>query len=110
MVAGKRKAHHELITAIQNRQEGCYQHGRTLAVVMWNIITFALYGIDKGRAKMNQWRISEATLITCAFLMGGIGALLGMNVFRHKTKHLKFKLLVPLAVIVNVVACYLYFT
>ncbi|MCL2421071.1 MAG: DUF1294 domain-containing protein [Defluviitaleaceae bacterium] len=69
---------------------------------LWNIITFAMYGIDKRKAKKNKWRISEATLIACAFLMGGVGALLGMNVFRHKTQHLKFKLLVPLAVLVNI--------
>ena len=70
--------------------------------VIWNIITFSLYGLDKRKAKTNKMRISEATLITCAFLMGGIGALLGMSVFRHKTKHIKFKLLVPLAVIINI--------
>jgi len=71
-----------------------------------------MYGLDKRKAKKNKWRISESTLIICAFLMGGIGALLGMNLFRHKTQHLKFKLLIPLAVIINValVACYFYFT
>ena len=70
--------------------------------VVWNIFTFALYGIDKRKAKKNRWRISESALIGCAFLMGGVGALLGMSLLRHKTKHLKFKLLIPLAVIVNV--------
>ena len=73
-----------------------------IAVVVWNIITFSLYGADKRRAKRNKWRISESTLIACAFLMGGMGALLGMNVFHHKMKHLKFKLLVPVAVVVNI--------
>jgi len=82
------------------------------AIIVWNIIVFVLYGVDKGKAKKHKWRISEATLIISAFLMGGIGALLGMGVFRHKTKHLKFKLLIPLAVIINtgMAACYLYFT
>ena len=73
-----------------------------VAVVAWNVTTFALYGIDKRRSKKGKWRISEATLIACAFLMGGVGALLGMSVFRHKTKHLKFKMLVPLAIIINI--------
>jgi uncharacterized membrane protein YsdA (DUF1294 family) len=80
------------------------------AVIVWNIVTFSLYAIDKAKAKKNQWRISEATLIICAFLMGGIGALLGMHILRHKTQHIKFKLLVPIAVIVNIAAlvgCYL---
>ena len=81
-------------------------------IILWNVITFAMYGLDKQKAKKNKWRISEAALIACAFLMGGSGALLGMKMFRHKTQHLKFKLLVPLAVIVNIaiVAGYLYFT
>jgi uncharacterized membrane protein YsdA (DUF1294 family) len=80
------------------------------AVIVWNIITFSLYAIDKAKARKNQWRISEATLIICAFLMGGIGALLGMQILRHKTQHIKFKVLVPIAVVVNIAAlvgCYL---
>ena len=74
------------------------------AIVLWNIITFALYAIDKRRAKNNKWRISEANLVACAFLMGGVGAMLGMSLLRHKTKHLKFKLLIPAAVVVNIAA------
>jgi uncharacterized membrane protein YsdA (DUF1294 family) len=77
-------------------------HYVALAIVLWNIITFALYGADKHKARKNKWRVSETALIFCAFLMGGIGALLGMRVFRHKTKHLKFRVLVPLAVVVNI--------
>jgi len=80
------------------------------AFVLWNVITFALYGIDKRKAEKKQWRISEAALIGCAFLMGGIGSFLGMRAFRHKTKHLKFQVLVPVAVIVNLgVIVLLYF-
>ena len=80
-------------------------------LVLWNLITFSMYGIDKRKAKKNKWRISESALITCAFLMGGVGALLGMSIFRHKTQHLKFKLLIPLAVIINIalVVGYLHF-
>ena len=55
-------------------------------LVVLNAVTFALYGIDKHKARRNKRRISETTLITCAFLMGGVGALFGMNVFRRKTK------------------------
>jgi len=79
-----------------------YQYILLAVIAIWNIVTFALYGIDKAKAKARAWRISEATLITVAFLMGAIGALLGMNVFRHKTNHIKFKLLVPLALIFNI--------
>ena len=73
-----------------------------IAIVLWNILTFALYGMDKAKAKANKWRISEATLIGFAFLMGGIGSLFGMSVFRHKTQHIKFKLLVPIGAILNI--------
>ena len=74
-----------------------------IIITTWNIFSFALYGTDKHKARKMKWRISEKTLILCAFLMGSVGALLGMKIFRHKTKHLKFKLLLPLALIVNIV-------
>ena len=74
-----------------------------LATGIWNIITFLLYGIDKYKAKANSRRISENTLILSAFFMGGLGALMGMAIFRHKTKHLRFKILVPLFLIMNIV-------
>lgn len=69
-----------------------------------NIIAFAAYGIDKWKAKHSKWRISEMTLIVLAFLGGALGALLGMRVFRHKTQHWKFKILVPLALVLWLVA------
>ena len=71
-------------------------------LALWNVIIFTLYGTDKRKAKNNKWRISERALIVCAFLMGGFGAFIGMKVFRHKTKHIKFNLLIPLAVIANI--------
>ena len=74
-----------------------------VALAIWNIITFVLYGADKQKARKQKRRISEATLTLCAFSMGGAGALLGVSFFRHKTKHLKFKLLVPIAFILNIV-------
>ena len=82
-----------------------------IVLIIWNIIIFAIYGLDKQKAKQRKRRISEATLLLSATLMGGIGALLGMHIFRHKTKHMKFKIGVPLLLILNIaVACtYLYF-
>ena len=81
-----------------------------IVLIIWNIIVFAMYGLDKQKAKQKKRRISEATLSLSAALMGGIGALLGMRAFRHKTKHLKFKIGVPLLLILNiaVVCLYLY--
>lgn len=52
--------------------------------------------VDKLKAKKNLWRIPEATLMTVAALGGSIGSLIGMYTVRHKTKHLKFTLGIPL--------------
>jgi len=51
-----------------------------------NLITFILYGIDKNYARKNKYRISEYTLFVFSFFGGGIGSLLGMKIFHHKTK------------------------
>lgn len=85
-----------------------YQIG--IGLLIWNIVTFGLYGLDKYRAKKNQWRVKEGTLLTVAFLMGGIGSFLGMLFFRHKTQKLKFKLLVPLAIVANIAVVYITLT
>lgn len=71
-------------------------------LLIWNMIVFAVYGIDKRKSIKNKWRIKEVTLIEFAFLMGGAGAIIEMSMFRHKTKHLKFKILVPLALLINI--------
>jgi len=77
----------------------------TIIVILaiWNIIVFAMYGIDKQKAKHRKWRISEETLLFSAALMGGTGALLGMRIFRHKVNHMKFKIGVPLLLFLNII-------
>lgn len=75
--------------------------------ILWNIITFAMMGIDKYRAEHNKWRIREATLLFTAFLMGGLGSFIGSHFFRHKTQKPKFKLLLPLSVLCNWAIVYL---
>ena len=72
------------------------------ALLFVNLLAFALYGIDKLKAKKGAWRIPESTLLLVAFLGGSLGALLGMELFRHKTKHAKFKVLVPLFLILHI--------
>lgn len=76
------------------------KEGILLWITVLSIIAFCLYGIDKWKAKKNMWRISEYTLIVIALLGGGIGAWIGMRVFHHKTKHWKFKIVVPCSAIV----------
>lgn len=60
-----------------------------------NIAAFVMYGADKFFAKKGMWRISEKALLGVAALGGALGAYIGMQLFRHKTKHTKFLVLVP---------------
>lgn len=66
-----------------------------------NIIAFIIYGIDKWKAKKNRWRIPEKTLLLLAAIGGSIGSWAGMMIWRHKTKHLKFTIGVPLIFILQ---------
>ena len=85
-----------------------------------NVVTFLVYGIDKWKAKQGSWRISEASLLLLAVIGGSIGALLGMQVWHHKTKHkggthdvdnivggYQFKYGLPLIVLAQVALIYL---
>lgn len=64
-----------------------------LAVI--NLLTFIVYGADKRRARKGKWRVPEKTLFLLPLLGGSIGALLGMRVFHHKTKHWYFAWGIP---------------
>ena len=55
-----------------------------------NLVTFTVYGVDKAKARRGAWRVPEKTLFLLPLLGGSIGALLGMRVFHHKTKHWYF--------------------
>ncbi len=70
-------------------------------LIIINIVSFMLYGIDKHKAIEHKWRISEKTLILSAVFGGSIGAFIGMWVFHHKTKHPKFYIGVPAILIVQ---------
>ncbi len=71
--------------------------GLYLAAV--NLAAFGLMGVDKGRARRGKWRVPEKTLFLPVALGGGLGGVLGMRVFRHKTKHLAFRLGFPLLLV-----------
>ena len=75
-------------------------------LIVINVVTFLVYGIDKWKAKQGSWRISEATLLMLAVIGGTIGALLGMQVWRHKTMHLKFKYGLPLILLAQIALIY----
>ena len=61
-----------------------------IVYLMLNVISFSLYGLDKQRARRGLWRIRESVLLAIAWLMGGVGAWLGMRLFRHKTQKRRF--------------------
>ena len=82
-------------------------NGFLIILLTWNIIVMLTYGIDKIKAKKGRRRISEASLLLIAFLFGGIGAMFGMILFNHKTSKIKFRILVPLAVVLSAVLEYL---
>lgn len=77
-----------------------------LLMLTWNVLTFMFMGIDKYKAKHDKQRISEKNLLLCAFIMGAVGSALGMWVFHHKTRKLKFQILVPVAIIFNAAVVY----
>ena len=60
--------------------------GLWIVYLMLNVIAFSLFGLDKQRARRGLWRIRESVLLAVTWLMGGLGAWLGMRVFRHKTQ------------------------
>lgn len=73
-----------------------------------NILTFMVYGWDKSKARRGSWRISERKLIGLAVIGGSIGALAGMYLFHHKTKHIKFVIGVPLILVLHVTGVILF--
>lgn len=74
-----------------------------VAYILYNFIVLLIYRTDKDHAKKHKKRISEKRLILLALFGGGPGAFFGMKIFRHKTGHLKFRILVPLFAIVQIV-------
>ena len=84
------------------------EHPVLLYLIIINASSFFLMLVDKQKARHGAWRIPEATLMWTAILGGSIGSLLGMYLFRHKTRHLKFILGIPLILILQIV-CVIHF-
>lgn len=82
-----------------------------IGAVILNVYTLFLFYLDKKRAtRHSKNRIPEKKLLRSSFVGGGIGALIGMATFRHKTKHLRFQLFVPLSAIITGFLIYLILT
>jgi uncharacterized membrane protein YsdA (DUF1294 family) len=71
--------------------------------LLMNVIGLLIMKVDKSRAKKRQYRISEKTLWLVAIFGGAVGATAGMKLYRHKTKHITFKVGFPLLAIAEIV-------
>jgi len=67
-----------------------------------SIVLLILMGMDKSRAKNHEWRIAERTLFTLAIAGGAVGGVLGMDLFRHKTRHNRFAFGFPLLAAIQI--------
>lgn len=81
-----------------------FQHIFLIYLAVMNFIGFALMGIDKSRARRDQWRIRERTLFLAALLGGSAGSILGMYTFRHKTRHWYFVAGMPVILVLQIAA------
>ena len=77
-----------------------------LYLLFINVAAFAAMFADKRRAVQRRWRVPERTLFFLAFIGGAAGALLGMFIFRHKTRHLSFRVLLPLFLLLNLICVF----
>ena len=77
--------------------------------ILVNVVLFIMMGIDKKKAREKAWRIPERNLLLLGFFGGGLGGLLGMHHFRHKTKHLSFKVIFALGTLLAGITSYIVF-
>lgn len=80
-----------------------------IILLVINLYGFFLMGFDKSKAKKGHYRISERTLWIAAICGGAVGTTIGMNVFRHKTKHKAFQIGMPFLVGLQLVVLFLFF-
>ena len=76
----------------------------TMYLLLINLLAFALMGVDKSRARRHKWRIPEKTLFLSALLGGSVGAIAGMQLFRHKTRHWYFRVGLPVIFLLQAAA------
>lgn len=81
-----------------------------IALAVMNGATFVIFGFDKWMATTRGWRIPEVVLWTLAALGGSVGALLGMHVFRHKTKKLSFQIVIAIIILVQLLCIWAAFS
>jgi uncharacterized membrane protein YsdA (DUF1294 family) len=80
-----------------------------LYVIIVNMLGFFVMAVDKQKAKKGKWRIAESTIWLVALLGGAIGAMLGMQLFRHKTKHHLFRYGLPFLALFDIVVYLIFY-
>lgn len=88
----------------------CMKQIIEIYLIVINIAAFVVMGIDKIKAKKHMWRIPEKTLFALAISGGSIGAIAGMYIFRHKTKHIKFIMGMPVILILQILIIVIFLT
>lgn len=73
-------------------------------IILINLVSLLLMKTDKNRARQRKWRIPEASLWFVSIIGGSLGTWIGMFLFRHKTKHLSFRIGLPLLIIIQVLS------
>ncbi|MBY4972985.1 DUF1294 domain-containing protein [Streptococcus suis] len=82
------------------------KQGFALFLMIWNLVVFLVYGLDKGKARKGSYRISEKTLLLMTYVGGGLGAWAGGTHFRHKTQKKYFQLAWAVGVLIDAVIMY----
>lgn len=82
------------------------KQGFALFLMIWNLIVFLVYGLDKGKARKGSYRISEKTLLLMTYVGGGLGAWAGGTHFRHKTQKKDFQLAWAVGVLIDALLIY----
>ncbi len=82
------------------------KQGFSLFLMIWNLVVFLVYGLDKGKARKGSYRISEKTLLMMTYVGGGLGAWAGGTHFRHKTQKKYFQLAWAVGVLIDALLIY----
>lgn len=82
------------------------KQGFALFLMIWNLVIFLVYGLDKGKARKGSYRISEKTLLMMTYVGGGLGAWAGGTHFRHKTQKKYFQLAWAVGVLIDALLIY----
>ena len=82
------------------------KQGFALFLMIWNLVVFLVYGLDKGKARKGSYRISEKTLLMMTYVGGGLGAWAAGTHFRHKTQKKYFQLAWAVGVLIDALLIY----